>query len=87
MAGPANGHFGKAEIELNTPWCCSGPEPVAMATEGKAKEGEALEPCGPLGASGLPELRTAITAYSIRLGVWRAPQIGLAREIQIPKTL
>lgn len=59
MPTPANRHSEKAEIELNTPWCCSGTEPVAMATEGRAEEGaQALEPCHPFGASPLPELRT-----------------------------
>lgn len=32
MASPANGHSGKAGLGLNTPRCCSEPEPVAMAT-------------------------------------------------------
>lgn len=58
MASPANGHSGKAGIGLNTPRCCSGPEPVAMATAGRAGgSGEALEPSGPPGASLLPEFR------------------------------
>lgn len=65
MLTAANPHFGKAETDLNTPWCCSRTEPVAMATEGRAEEGrgEALEPCGPQGASSLPELRTGTPVY------------------------
>lgn len=39
MSNPANRHSGEVEIDLNTPWCCSGTEPVAMATEGRAEEG------------------------------------------------
>lgn len=56
MAPPANGHSGKAGIGLNTPRCCSGPEPVAMATQGGRGTGEAVEPSGPPGTSPLPEL-------------------------------